>query len=63
MYCVDIVAKILFLGLLLWTLFNWSDGILAFGLGLVNVVRLFFGAVLSAVAGGAAAEPLPNDEL
>ncbi|VVC37652.1 Male sterility, NAD-binding,NAD(P)-binding domain,Fatty acyl-CoA reductase, C-terminal [Cinara cedri] len=62
MYCVDIVAKILFFGLLLWTLFSWSDTIVAFGIGLINIIRLCFGSVLSAVTGNTTADSILNNK-
>lgn len=63
MYFVDIIAKILFFGLLLWTLFKWSDAIIAIGLLLFNLIRLFFKSIFSAINSDTTVEPILNKEL
>lgn len=63
MYAVDIIAKIVFFGLLLWTIFSWSDSIFAVVLFLCNLVRLLFGLVLSTFNGDTSTESITNKEL
>lgn len=63
MYYVDIIAKIVFFGLLLWTIFNWSDSIIAIGLLLSSLLQLFFSSMLSFFNSDPAAESITNKEL
>ncbi|XP_050438445.1 fatty acyl-CoA reductase 1 [Adelges cooleyi] len=64
MYYVDIIAKILMFSLLLWTVFKWSDAIIAVGLCLLNLVHLLFSSTLSIFnRGDSSIEPVLNNEL
>ncbi|XP_050528205.1 fatty acyl-CoA reductase 1-like [Daktulosphaira vitifoliae] len=63
MYCVDIIAKILFFGLLLWTLFKWSDFILAIGIFLLSLIQMFFDTTRSMFIQSSTVEPIMNNEL
>lgn len=63
MFYVDVITKILLFGLLLWTIFSWSDTILAIGLLLLNLVKLFFNSILSVVNSDTTVEPMFNKEL
>lgn len=63
MYFVDIIAKILLLGLLLWTIFSWSDSIVTISQLLFKLVKFFFSSLVSFANKDTTVEPLLNKEL
>lgn len=63
MYVVDIITKILLFGLLLWTIFSWSDSIIAFVLFLSKFVQQLFSSALSTFNGDTLTGSITNKEL
>lgn len=63
MYYVDIITKILLLGLLLWTIYSWSDSIVTISILLFNFIQFVFNSMVSIFNKDTNVEPFLNKEL